>query len=53
MTMLQEDMTAVSLSEALHALYRDRETYLKAMEQAENVDGTQPILDIILRAANA
>ena len=51
--LLQQDMTAVTLSEALHDLYRNRETYRAAMATAENVDGTQPILDIILRAANA
>lgn len=52
-TLLQQDVTAVSLSEALHALYRERETYRAAMQNAENVDGTQPILDILMRAADA
>ena len=52
-TLLQSDMTAATLSEALLEVYRDRETYRAAMEKAENVDGTQPILDVILRTANA
>ena len=51
--LLQADMTPVALSEALHALYRERETYRAAMAKAENVDGTQPILDRILQAAKA
>ncbi len=52
-TLLQQNMTPVALSEALHDLYKNRETYIAAMRKAKNVDGTQPILDIILRAANA
>ena len=51
--LLQSDMTPVTLSEAVHAVYRDRETYRAAMEHAENVDGTQPILNLILEAAKA
>lgn len=49
----QEKMTSVKLGEALHALYRNRAAYVKAMEKAENVDGTQPILNLIFKAANA
>ena len=49
--LLQQNLTPVTLSEALNALYKDREKYQRAMETAENVDGTQPILNIILQAA--
>ena len=52
-TLLQQDMTAVSLSEELHDLYKTRAQYIAAMKTAENVDGTQKILDLILQAANA
>lgn len=49
--LLQQNLTPVTLSEALNDLYKDREKYQRAMETAENVDGTQPILNIILQAA--
>jgi len=52
-TLLQSDMTPVTLSEAIHAVYRDRDAYHKAMESAQNVDGTQPILNLIFEAAKA
>lgn len=52
-TLLQSDMTPVTLSEAIHAVYRDRDAYQKAMESAQNVDGTQPILNLIFEAAKA
>lgn len=51
MKLLQQDMTAVTLSESLHELYKNREKYIDAMEKAENTDGTQKILEIILKAA--
>lgn len=51
--LFQEDMTAETLTEALLKLYRERETYRKAMESAEAVDGTELILARIKEAANA
>ena len=53
MVLPQSEMTAVTLSESLHKLYRERDAYRKAMENAAGVDGTQAITAIIKQAANA
>ncbi len=43
----EEKLTAETLSEAVNALYDDREKYISAMEDAPSVDGTEKICEMI------
>ena len=46
----QEAMTADTLSEALHSLYHQRDTYIRAMESCPGSKGTEKITEIIKAA---
>lgn len=47
-----DEVNAESITNELLALYRERETYIKTMESAKGVDGTEAILALIREAAN-
>ncbi len=48
----QENLTVETLSEAVARVYDGREAYIRAMEQAQNANGTDAVLGEIFRAAN-
>ncbi len=50
--LMQDAVTPTSLTESLCALYDTRQTVLDAMERATVVDGTEPILKLVFKAAN-
>jgi UDP-N-acetylglucosamine--N-acetylmuramyl-(pentapeptide) pyrophosphoryl-undecaprenol N-acetylglucosamine transferase len=45
----EEDMTAHSLREAIDALYHEREAYIKSMIAHTASDGTQGVMEVILK----
>ena len=51
--LFHNEVSAESVERELLALYRERETYQKAMRDAKGVDGTDAILAMIFEAAKA
>lgn len=51
--LLASEVDAASITRELNALYRERDTYRAAMDNAQGVDGTEQILALIRSAAHA
>ncbi len=49
--LMQEDMSAQTLSDAIKALYENRGMYISKMNEAKNTDGTDAVIKEILDAA--
>lgn len=48
----EEQLTDSSLSDAIYKLYREKDTYVKAMEQSSMQDSIQTILNLITNVSN-
>ena len=50
---MEEDLTAERLLEAVNEVYADRQKYVRAMEGSRQLDSVRTIMDLILEAAGA